>query len=86
MLLSIFKPVAVTFYIDRGAVMQNSIQNSRRDNMILEYVPPFAIGLVRCKDQRAFLIAPGYKLKEAVRAHLIEWHIPYLVYDQYLEL
>jgi hypothetical protein len=40
-------------------MMQNSIKNSRRDNVILEDISPFAKGFVGREDDRSFPLGFG---------------------------
>jgi len=84
--LSIFDAIAVSFYVNRGAMMQNSIENGRRDNVILEDISPFAIGFIGSENDGRFLVSSGDKLKETVRTQLVKWQIADLVYDQKLKL
>jgi len=52
------------FYVNRGAMMQNPIENSRRDNVIFEDISPFAIGFIGSEDDRSFLVSPGDQLEK----------------------
>jgi len=54
--------------------------------MILEDIPPFAIGFVGGENNRGFFIPPGNQLEEAVRSQLVKWQIAYFIYDQKLKL
>jgi len=84
--LSIFDAIAVSSYVNRGAMMQNSIENGRRDNVILEDISPFTIGFIGSEDDRSFLISPGDQLEETVCSQLVKRQIADLVYDQKLKL
>lgn len=84
--LSIFDAIAVSFYVNRGAMMQNPIENSRRDNVILEDISPFAIGFIGSENDRSFLVSPGDQLEETVRSQLVKRQITDLIYDQKLKL
>jgi hypothetical protein len=55
--------------------MENSIQNSRRDDMILEDISPFAIRLIGNEYSRCFFISPGDQLEEAMCPKLIKRQI-----------
>ncbi len=84
--LSIFDAIAVSFYVNRGAMMQNPIENSRSDNVILEDITPFAIGFIGSENDRRFLVSPGDQLEETVRSQLVKRQITDLIYDQKLKL
>jgi len=84
--LSIFESVAIPFNVDRSAMVQDPIQNSCGDNMILEDVSSFTIGLVRCEYDRSLLVPPGDQLEETVCTQLVKRQISYLIYDQELKL
>ena len=67
-------------------MMQNPIENSGRDNMILEDISPFAIGFIRSENDRSLLVSPGDQLEKTVRSQLVKRQIADLVYDQELKL
>jgi hypothetical protein len=67
-------------------MVQNSIQNSRRDNVIPEDISPFAIGFVGRENDRSLLVSPGDQLEETVRSQLVKWQIANLIYDKKLKL
>jgi len=67
-------------------MVQNPIQNSRRDNVILEDISPFAIGFIGSENDRSPLIPPRDQLEETVRTQLVKRQIAYLIYDQELKL
>lgn len=80
--LSIFDAIAVSFYADRGAMMQNPIENSRCDDVILVDISPLAIGFIGSENDRSFLISPGDQLEETMRTQFVKRQIADLVYDQ----
>jgi hypothetical protein len=66
--------------------MENPIENSRRDNVILEDISPFAIKLVGSENNRCLFISPADQLEEAICSKLIERQIANLIDDKKLEL
>lgn len=65
--------------------MENSIQNSHGDNVILEDISPFAIRFVGSEDNRRLFISPGDELEEAMCFKLIKGQIANLIDDQKLK-
>ena len=46
MFLTLFKPIAFPFDVDNGAMMQNTVEDSRSDSDISEDIIPLREGLI----------------------------------------
>ena len=62
--------VACAFDSDDDCVVEESVEEGRRDDGVSEDVAPFGEASVRCEDHRAFFVSGVYDLEEQARAAL----------------
>jgi len=61
------EPIRVALDIDRGRMMQDPVQDGRRDHRITEDLVPLGEAAVGGQDQGALLVAAGDELEEEMR-------------------
>ena len=62
--------VACAFNSDDRRVVEEPVEEGRRDDGVSEDVAPFGEASVRCEDHRAFFVSGVYDLEEQARAAL----------------
>src|SRR5438128_9626880 len=65
-------------------MMQQAIEDRRRDNRVTEDRTPFTVALVGSQNDAASFVAGADQLKEDRRAELIERQISPFIDDEYL--
>ena len=77
--LAFFQPVGLTFDVDDGAVMQDTIQDGGGNGDIGKNLVPLGESLIRGKYGGGFLIPSGNQLKEQIGSLNIHGKIANLV-------
>jgi len=83
--LLLFQSIAVALNYQRVTVVQQSIENRRREHLVAEDATSLRHELIRGDEQAAALVA-GHELKEEMRAASLEREIPEVVDDQEFRL
>lgn len=81
-LLALFQSVAVAPDIDRGRVMQETIEDGGRDVRIAEDRAPVPIALVAAQDNAAALVAGADQLEEDHGAQVVQRQVAHLIDHQ----
>jgi hypothetical protein len=76
------EPIRVALDIDRGRMMQDPVQDGRRDHRITEDLVPLREAAVGGQDQGAFFVAAGDELEEQMSAVPVDGDVADLVDDQ----
>ena len=76
---ALLEPVTLAANVQRGGMMQQPIQDRRRDNRIAEDGTPFAVALVGSQNDAAPFVASADQLKEDRRTDLVQWQISHFI-------
>ena len=76
-------PVACAFDSDDDGVVEESVEEGRRDDGVSEDVAPFREASVRCEDHRAFFVSGVYDLEEQARSALRDGQVSDFIDDEY---
>jgi len=82
MVLSVFHPITCSPDVHHRTMVEDPIEESCRDDLILEDLSPVSERLIRGKDGRSTLISARNQLEEAVCSWCIKWQVTDLVDDQ----
>jgi len=85
LLFSFLQPVAIPLDVDRSAMMENPVEDSRCNHMIPEYVSPLAVRLIGCEYRRSPLVSSGYELEETMSTMIVEGEVSHLIDYQKLK-
>ena len=77
------EPVACAFDSDDDCVVEEPVEEGRRDDGVSEDVAPFGEASVRSGDHRAFFVSRIYDLEEQARSALRDGQISDFIDDEY---
>src|SRR4051812_40500786 len=76
------QPVAGTFNLDNHGVVQESVQQGRRDHRVAKNFAPLAEAAIRGQDHRALLVAGVDQLEEQIAGTRPDGEIADLINDE----
>ena len=69
------EPVAIALNIQSRAVVEDPVQNCGSNNMVTEYLAPFAVRFVRGKYRRRRLLSPWDQVEETMCTFTVEQQV-----------